>query len=211
MSGTGFWANRAVSGTGGLWTPFLAAVGQALLWTALPNGKRATFYDLWSGHTSRPRRFRKHLEEDLGQVFALLASGAVTANVAARFPLTEVVQALELAESRTLNGKVVEFAIRLPGGKLLPVDSKWTSSHALEQLSAPDVDPARRQQLAAQVEKEVEKRVREVSQYIDPATTSPFALAAVPDAVSGRGTARGNTSETAEPCSGSLSIASRPP
>jgi DNA recombination protein RmuC len=80
-----------------------------------------------------------------------------------------------------VNGKVVEFALRLPGGKLLPVDSKWTSSQALEQLDA-EQDPGRRQQLAAQVEKEVEKRVREVSQYIDPATTSPFALAAVPDA-----------------------------
>jgi len=44
----------AVSGTGSLWPPFLRAIGQALLWSALPNGKRATFYDLWSGHRSRP-------------------------------------------------------------------------------------------------------------------------------------------------------------
>lgn len=81
-----------------------------------------------------------------------------------------------------VNGKVVEFALRLPGGKLLALDSKWTSSQALEQLAAPDLDPARRSQLTGQVEKEVEKRVREVSQYIDPATTAPFAIAAVPDA-----------------------------
>jgi DNA recombination protein RmuC len=80
-----------------------------------------------------------------------------------------------------VKGKVVEFGLRLPGGKLLPIDSKWTSSQALEALSAPDVDPARRAQLATQVEKEVEKRVREVSQYIDPSTTAPFALAAIPD------------------------------
>jgi hypothetical protein len=32
------------------------------------------------------------------------------------------------------------------------------------------------------VEREVERRVREVSQYIDPTTTSPFALAVIPDA-----------------------------
>ena len=44
----------AVSGTGGLWRPFLTAIGQALLWSALPNGKRATFYDLWSGHEPAP-------------------------------------------------------------------------------------------------------------------------------------------------------------
>lgn len=81
-----------------------------------------------------------------------------------------------------VGGKVVELALRLPGGKLLPMDSKWVSSLALEQLAEPGLDAARRAQLSAQVEREVERRVREVSQYIDPATTSPFALAVIPDA-----------------------------
>ena len=81
-----------------------------------------------------------------------------------------------------VGGKVVELALRLPGGKLLPMDSKWVSSVALEQLADPGIDAARRAQLTAQVEREVERRVREVSQYIDPVTTSPFALAVIPDA-----------------------------
>jgi DNA recombination protein RmuC len=81
-----------------------------------------------------------------------------------------------------VGGKVVELALRLPGGKLLPMDSKWVSSGALEQLAGPGLDAARRAQLTAQVEREVERRVREVSQYIDPATTSTFALAVIPDA-----------------------------
>jgi NADPH:quinone reductase-like Zn-dependent oxidoreductase len=97
----------AVSGTGSLWPPFLKAIGQALLRNALPNGRSATFYDLWSGHRSRPARFRRHLEEDLGQVFALLADGTITANVAARYPLADAAEAFTLAESRTLNGKVI--------------------------------------------------------------------------------------------------------
>src|SRR5262249_10721388 len=84
-----------------------------------------------------------------------------------------------------VNGKVVEFGLQLPGGKLLPIDSKWTSSAALQELALPAALPAGRVQLAAAVEKEVERRVREVSQYIDPATTAPFALAAVPDAAYG--------------------------
>ena len=67
-------------------------------------------------------------------------------------------------------------------GKLLPMDSKWVSSVALEQLADPGLDATRRAQLTAQVEREVERRVREVSQYIDPGTTSPFALAVIPDA-----------------------------
>ena len=81
-----------------------------------------------------------------------------------------------------VGGKVVEFGLQLPGGKLLPIDSKWTSSAALEELAQPDLSPARRSQVAATVEREVDRRVKEVSQYIDPATTAPFALAAVPDA-----------------------------
>lgn len=97
----------AVSGNGPLIAPFLKAIGQALLWSALPNGKKATFYDLWAGHKYRPTRFRRHLEEDLGHVFELLRDGTITANIAARFPLTEAAAALELAESRTLNGKVI--------------------------------------------------------------------------------------------------------
>ena len=81
-----------------------------------------------------------------------------------------------------VGGKVVELALRLPGGKLLPMDSKWVSSPALEQLAEPGLDANRRAQLLAQVEREVERRVKEVGQYIDPATTTPFALAVIPDA-----------------------------
>lgn len=97
----------AMGGTGPLLTPFLKAIGQALLWSALPNGKHATFYNVWSGHSARPARFRRHLEDDLGHVFELLQNGTITANIAARFPLTEAVAALQLAESHTLNGKVI--------------------------------------------------------------------------------------------------------
>jgi len=97
----------ATRGTGNLMMPFVKAIGMAVLRGVLPNGKRATFYDLWSGHRLRPARFRRRLEEDLGTVFALLADGTITANIAARFPLTEIAAALTLAESRTLNGKVV--------------------------------------------------------------------------------------------------------
>src|SRR5438309_9494398 len=81
-----------------------------------------------------------------------------------------------------VGGKVVELALRVPGGKLLPMDSKWVSSVAREQLADTSLDASRRAQLTATVEREVERRVREVSEYIDPATTSPFGLAVIPDA-----------------------------
>ena len=96
----------AVSGTGSLWPPFLGHIGRITWWNALP-GQRAVFYDLWSGHSRAPKRFRAHLEQDLGRVLELVRDGVLTPRIAARFPLTEVVQAMELAESRTLDGKVV--------------------------------------------------------------------------------------------------------
>lgn len=86
---------------------FLKMVGQIVVWTALPNGRRASFYDFWSGKTITPRVFRRRQHEDLGRVLDLLAQGVITPYIAARFPLNEVVQAMELAESRTVMGKVV--------------------------------------------------------------------------------------------------------
>ncbi len=122
--------------------------------------------------------------QSLRRLEAIIA-GSSTRGAAGENILEEAIRHLPpdmIQRNAWINGKVVEFALRLPGGKLLPVDSKWTSSQALAALDATDLDPARRTQLAAQVEREVDKRIREVSQYIDPNTTAPFALAAVPDA-----------------------------
>lgn len=95
------------SGSGNLIAAFLRNIAQGLLWSALPNGKKAGFYNIWAGHLTRPARYRRYLEEDLGHVFNLLAAGTITPNIAAEFPLTDVVAAMTLAESRTLSGKVI--------------------------------------------------------------------------------------------------------
>ena len=97
----------AVEGDGGLVMPFTKALSRLLLWDVLPNGHRATFYNIWAGHTARPARFRQHLEEDLGHIFALLADGTLKPTIAARYPLAEAAAAMTLAESRTVNGKVI--------------------------------------------------------------------------------------------------------
>jgi DNA recombination protein RmuC len=112
-------------------------------------------------------------------------AGSSTRGAAGEHILEEVLKHLPpemLQRNVWVGGKVVELALQLPGGKLLPIDSKWVSSGALEQLAEPGLDAQRRAQLNAQVEREVERRVREVSQYIDPASTSTFALAVIPDA-----------------------------
>jgi DNA recombination protein RmuC len=112
-------------------------------------------------------------------------AGSSTRGAAGENILEEVLKHLPsemLQRNVWVGGKVVELGLRLPGGKLLPIDSKWVSSGALEQLADPTLDAPRRAQLSGQVEREVERRVREVSQYINPEATSPFALAVIPDA-----------------------------
>ena len=76
-------------------------------WNLLPNGRRANFYNFWAGHLLSLKKFRKRLHADLTAVLELLAQGAITAPIAARFPLTEAAAALTLAESRTTTGKVI--------------------------------------------------------------------------------------------------------
>jgi DNA recombination protein RmuC len=80
-----------------------------------------------------------------------------------------------------VNGKIVEFALELPDGRRLPVDSKWTAVAELEALEAA-ADPAELDLRAREVERQVAARAREVAQYVDPAVTAPVAVAAVPDA-----------------------------
>jgi hypothetical protein len=80
-----------------------------------------------------------------------------------------------------VNGKVVEYALELPDGRRLPVDSKWSAVRELEALEASD-DPAERESLAREVERCVAARAREVAAYLDPSLTAPVAVAAVPDA-----------------------------
>jgi len=86
---------------------FVGLFARLGLWSLQPNGRRALFYDFWGGKHVRPRQFRRRLASDLSSVLALLDQGAITPQVAARFPLREAGKAMELAESRTVRGKVV--------------------------------------------------------------------------------------------------------
>jgi DNA recombination protein RmuC len=87
-----------------------------------------------------------------------------------------------LIVNATFGGKTVEYALRLPDGRLLPIDSKWTGVTALEQLESEE-DPATRRRLVEQIVRELRTRVRDMTKYLDPERTASVALLAVPDAV----------------------------
>jgi NADPH:quinone reductase-like Zn-dependent oxidoreductase len=87
--------------------PVLKLLARLALWNLLPNGRRATFFNLWAGKARHPDRYRAELRTDLGAVFDLLAKGEIIAQVARTFPLTQAGEALRYAESGGITGKVV--------------------------------------------------------------------------------------------------------
>ncbi|MFD9936038.1 medium chain dehydrogenase/reductase family protein [Streptomyces massasporeus] len=87
--------------------PVLKLLFRVWTWNALPNRRRAYFFNVWAGKALAKGRFRSRLRADLTQVFDALQRGEVTARVAAQLPLARVSEALRLAESGTVAGKVV--------------------------------------------------------------------------------------------------------
>ena len=86
---------------------FLKLLATLALWTALPNGKRALFYDFWEGMLVGAAKAKQQRRDDMAKVLARVASGAVKPMIAAVFPLSDAVAAMERSEARGLFGKVV--------------------------------------------------------------------------------------------------------
>jgi DNA recombination protein RmuC len=91
----------------------------------------------------------------------------------------------DLLETNVAFGnKVVEYALRLPGGRYLPIDSKWTSVAVIERLAA-CADAEERRRLVEHVARDLRLKVREMGKYLDPERTLGFGLLAVPDGAYG--------------------------
>jgi DNA recombination protein RmuC len=87
-----------------------------------------------------------------------------------------------LETNAAFGGRVVEYALRLPDGRLLPIDSKWTSAGALERLETTE-DAGLRRRLLDQIARDVRTRIRDMEKYLDPERTLSLGILAVPDAV----------------------------
>lgn len=89
--------------TGSKQLPVLKVAARIWAWNTLPNGRHACFYTVWPGRGPARERAR----QDLAQVLQAMADGHITARIAARFPLAQAADAIRLAESRTISGKVI--------------------------------------------------------------------------------------------------------
>ena len=76
----------------------------------------------------------------------------------------------------------VEFALKLPNGLVLPIDSKWGTTDLVEEFLTTD-DPKRQQEIKKDIERKVRDKAKEVKKYISPGVTVNFGIAAVPDNV----------------------------
>ena len=130
------------------------------------------------------RRLEEQSTEAVRDVQRLLAGsfskGKVGENVLGA-ALSALPQSMVVRDFK-LSGGRCEFALRMSDGKLLPVDSKWSALELAKELEE-NTDLSRQTQLQREAEKVVAARVKEVSQYLDPALTLPMAVAAVPDSV----------------------------
>ena len=97
-----------LSGTGHWIKPYLPIFARVLLWSAMPDGRRAAFYYV--------KRWPKLFQEDLSTVLSLLASGKIEAHAATRMPLEKAAEALGRLVSGGSTGKVV----LLPGPATRP-------------------------------------------------------------------------------------------
>ncbi len=80
--------------------------------------------------------------------------------------------------------RIVEYALRLPGGRFLPIDSKWTSVALLERLETVAAEqPQERRRLLDQIVRDLRTKIRDMTKYLDPERTLSLGLLAVPDAV----------------------------
>lgn len=115
----------------------------------------------------------------------LVIAGSFHRGAAGENLLSEVLSILPpgmLERNLRVAGGVVEFAVRLPGGKFIPIDSKWPGAQLLERI-AQETELSRRVPLIRELENQVSMKADEVARYLDPERTLLLGIAAVPDAV----------------------------
>jgi DNA recombination protein RmuC len=125
-----------------------------------------------------------HAADSLHRLEAIVAGsstrGAAGENILARALAQLPPDLIEL--NVAFGNKCVEYALRLPGNRYLPIDSKWTSAAALEKLDVTE-DAADRKKLVAEITRDVRGKIRDMIKYLDPERTLALGLLAVPDSV----------------------------
>lgn len=82
-----------------------------------------------------------------------------------------------------IGSKVVEYCVNFNDGKLLAIDSKVVATKDAETLFDEKTSDEDRDVLRKKITNDMRRKVEEVCQYIDPQTTLPCAIMAIPDSL----------------------------
>ncbi len=94
-------------GSSSVMLEFVQLFARVFAWNAMPNGRRAVFYNFWGGSRMHGYTFFAHQRHDLAAMLNLVADGKITPQIAARFALSAIATAMTLAESHTTSGKII--------------------------------------------------------------------------------------------------------
>ncbi|PJJ72974.1 NADPH2:quinone reductase [Diaminobutyricimonas aerilata] len=86
--------------------PVLKLILRLALWSALPDGRSGGFFDFWAGRRDRSR-FNAGQREAVDALLELVRLGAIRPQIAERYPLSQVREAMHAVESRSHAGKIV--------------------------------------------------------------------------------------------------------
>jgi DNA recombination protein RmuC len=128
------------------------------------------------------RRAQDQAYETLQRLSGMLQGSARSGATGERI-LRERLEALPaqwLIRNHAVSGQPVEFAVKLPDGLILPIDSKVFARDELAELDR-EQDIKRREALEKRIANEAVDRAREVRKYVDERTPG-FGIAAIPDA-----------------------------
>jgi DNA anti-recombination protein RmuC len=86
-------------------------------------------------------------------------------------------------ENVPIGSKVVEYCVVFNDGKLLAIDSKVVATQDIEALFDEETSDKDRETCQKKIITGLRNKVKEVCQYIDPQTTLPCAVMAIPDSL----------------------------
>jgi DNA recombination protein RmuC len=183
QQGVGYLANSAVSSFSELKTLTNSLAESTAAIRSELSRARSDLTELHS-QAHQSRETERQVSESIRRLEAIIAGthskGAAGENIL-ELVFSQLPPEWQVRDFRVA-GKPVEFGLRLPNHLVLPIDSKWTSTHLLEQFAAAEI-VEEQQQIKHQIEEAVLVRAREVRKYIDPSLTVNFGVAVVPDAI----------------------------
>jgi len=131
---------------------------------------------------------RREQEQKLGQTIEHIESvlrGTKSAGMAGENIVREVLEQLPpdylVHNYRTRGGLEVEFGLRLPDGRVLPIDSKLVSMDSVAKLAK--AQGAEKALLVKEIQGDILKQAKKIAVYLGTPDTYEMAIMAVPDAV----------------------------